>query len=109
MLQEVGQWVAYLDKRKQGAKFASELFLFLGDEGDDLWVGVRVGEGDAGKSDGEREAAGAGAAGVEVKDAVAPVDGRLVGVATDDGPNACGGGVKVDVVDGMDEVEQAAA
>ena len=31
MLQEVGQWVAYLYKRKRSAKFASELiFIFQG-------------------------------------------------------------------------------
>jgi len=82
---------------------------FLRDEGDDVRVGVAVGQRDTREGDGEREASGAGAAGVEVKDAIAPVDGRLVGVAADDGSDARGGRVEVEVVDGVDEVEEAAA
>ena len=72
-------------------------------------VGISVGESDAGEGDGEGESPWAGAAGVEVEDAVAPVDGRFVGVAADDGSDAGGGGVEVKVVDGVDEVEEAAA
>jgi len=74
-----------------------------------LRVGFSVGESDAGEGDGEGEAAWAGAAGVEVEDAVAPGDGGLVGVAADDRSDAGGGGVEVEVVDGVDEVEEAAA
>ena len=61
------------------------------------------------KRHGELEAAGAGAAGVEVDDAVSGLDAGLVGVAADDDGDACGFGVEVEPVDGMDEVEEAAS
>lgn len=63
---------------------------------------------DEGEGDGEGEAAGAGAARVEVEDAALPRDRRLVRVAADDGADAGGGGVEVEVVHGVHEVEEVA-
>ncbi len=71
-------------------------------------MGVGVPYVEEGVGDGEVEAAGAGAAGVEVEDSVAVLDGGLVGVAVEDCGDAGGVGVEVEVVDGVDEVDQAA-
>jgi hypothetical protein len=90
---------------RSGIKF----LILLWNEGDDLRIGVTVGQRDAGEGDGEREAARASAAGIKVKDAVAPIDGGLVGVAADDGPDAGGGRVQIEVVDGVDEIKETAA
>ena len=82
-------------------------------------VGVRGGGGgfrpgvgrcdaEEGVGDGEVEAARAGAAGVEVEDALAVVDGGFVGVAVEDDCDAGGLGFEVQVVEGVEHVDQAA-
>ncbi len=54
----------------------------------------------------QREAARTGAAGVEVEDAIGPGNFRLVGVAENDGGNACGVRMQVEVLSRMDQVEE---
>ena len=65
-------------------------------------------DAEEGAGDGEVEAAGAGAAGVEVEDSSVVLDGGLVGVSVDDCGDAGGVGVEVEVFAGVDEVEEAA-
>jgi len=69
---------------------------------------VGVCDAEEGAGDGEVEAAGAGAAGVEVEDSSVVLDGGLVGVSVDDCGDAGGVGVEVEVFAGVDEVEEAA-
>lgn len=78
------------------------------EEGEDGWGQGVLFDAEVGEGDGEVEAAGACAAWVEVEDVVAGFGGGLVGVAADDGGEAGGGGVQVEVVDGVDEVEEGA-
>jgi len=80
----------------------------LGEKVEDF--GLRLGAVDAeeGVGDGEVEAAGAGAAGVEVEDSVTVLDGGLVGVAVEDDADAGGLGVEVKVVEGVEQVDEAA-
>jgi hypothetical protein len=75
---------------------------------DDLSGGSAVVYAYAGEGDGEVEAAWAAAAGVEVEDAVAGCDGGLVGVAGEDEADACGVGVYVEVVDVVQDMDEAA-
>ena len=65
-------------------------------------------DAEEGAGDGEVEAAGAGAAGVEVEDSSVVLDGGLVGVSVDDCGDAGGVGVEVEVFAGVDDVEEAA-
>lgn len=67
--------------------------VWLGVEGEDFGLGVGVGDAQERVGDGEAESAGAYAAGVEVEDALAVVDGGLVGVAVKDYSDAGGVGV----------------
>ncbi len=55
---------------------------------------------------GQAKALGAGAAGVEVEDAVAPLDRGLVRVAADHGGDAGGFRFEVEITDGVDEVKE---
>ena len=80
----------------------------LGEEGENFGGGVAVLDAEEGAGDGEGEAAGACAAGVEVQDAVAVLDGGLVGVPVEDNADACGLGVEVEVVEGVKDVDEAA-
>lgn len=64
---------------------------------------------DSGQSDGKRETSRAGASGVEVKDVVAPLNGRPVGVAGDNRTDSGGVGMQIEVVNGMDQVEKTVA
>ncbi len=66
------------------------------------------GDGEDGEGDGEVEATGTAAAGVEVEDAAVGAGFGAVGVAADDRRDAGGGGIEVEIVDGVDEVEEAA-
>ena len=79
-----------------------------GEEGEDFCLGVRIGDAEEGAGDGEVEASGAGGAWVEVEDSVAVFDGGFVGVAIDDCGDAGGLGVEVEVVYGVEHVEEAA-
>ena len=58
--------------------------------------------------DGELEAAGTGAAGVEIEDALVDIRRGLVGVAEDHDGDAGGLGLEVEVCDGMQHVDQMA-
>jgi len=80
----------------------------LGEEGEDFGLGMGVGDAEEGAGDGEVEAAGAGAAGVEVEDSVVVLDGGFVGVAVDHDGDAGGVGVEVEILAGVDDVDQAA-
>ena len=71
-------------------------------------MGLAVGDAQEGVGDGEVEAAGAGAAGVEVEDSVAVADGGFVGVAVENYADAGGLGVEVEVVEVVDDVDEAA-
>jgi hypothetical protein len=62
-------------------------------------------EVEAGEADREREAAGAGAAGVDVEEAVLPVSFGLVSVPTDDDLKA-GGGIEVQVLEIVEDVDR---
>ena len=77
-------------------------------EVDNFGGGVAVLDAEKGVGDGEGEAAGAGTARVEVEDAVAVLDGGLVGVPVEDNADACGLGGEVEVVEGVDDVDEAA-
>lgn len=75
---------------------------------DEAWGDLGLGKGDEGEGDGELEAAGAGAPGVEVGNAISGFDLGLVRVAADDHGDAGSFGVHVEVVDGVNEVEEVA-
>jgi hypothetical protein len=83
-------------------------YLFGLQNGDDFWVEGGGGDRDEGYGDRELEAAGACAARVEVEDVAAGFDGWIVGVAGDDGGDACGVGADIEIVDRVDEVEESA-
>jgi len=80
----------------------------LSEEGDDAGFEAFGGEGDQRDGGGEMEAAWACASGVEVEDVVAGLDCWLVGVAGDDGGDSSRDGADVEIVDGVDEVEELA-
>ena len=83
---------------------APDLRLQVDDFGGGGWgFQVQPGEGD-----GEREAAGTAASGIEIKDVVAVLDERLMGVAVDDDGDSGCTGVEVEVVDGVEHVDEAA-
>ena len=94
--------------RDAGLGLGLENLMGLGEEGEDFGCGVGVGDAEEGAGDGEVEAAGAGGAWVEVEDAVAVLDGGLVGVAVDHYGDAGGLGADVEVFAGVDEVDQGA-
>ena len=66
-------------------------------------VGFNEGEGY-----GEFEAAGAAASGIEVEGSLAALDGGFMGVAAEDERDAGGLGVEVEILDGVDEVDEVA-
>ena len=70
--------------------------------------GWAVLDGQEGVGDGEVEAAGADAAGVQVEDSMAVVDGGFVGVAVEDDSDAGGLGIEVEVFEVVDDVDEAA-
>jgi len=61
------------------------------------------------EGDGQGKTPGAGAAGVEVEDTVLLRGRGFVGVAEEDYVDLCGGGVQVEVFQGVEHVEEAAA
>ena len=75
---------------------------------DDAWSHGAWSQFDQGQGYGEVEATGTGAAWVEVDDSIAGIDRGLVGVAADDHGDAGDFGVYIEIVDGMDEVENVA-
>jgi hypothetical protein len=74
-------------------------------ERDDFGVKAGGCQNQAGDGDGEAESAGAGAAGVDVQDTGAKLVGWHVAVAADDGSEAGGRGVEVELVDVVKDVE----
>ena len=79
------------------------------EQGDDLRFDLCVGDADQCDGDREFEAAGSGAAWIEVDDAVSGLDAGLVGVAADDHCYAGCFGVDLEPLDGVDEVDHLAA
>ena len=60
---------------------------------------------EVGQADWQREASGAGAAGVDIEDAIVHLRFRFVGVAADDDAKAGGGGVEVKFVEIVEDVD----
>jgi len=74
---------------------------------EDFGLRLTVLDAEMSAADGEVEAAGASAAGVEVEDALEVLNGRLVGVTVDDCGDAGCAGTEVEVLAGVEYVDQA--
>jgi hypothetical protein len=98
--------VAQDDKLWVGTKSS---WFELSQQGDDFGGGFACVEAEQGVGDGEVEAAGAAASGVEVEDALAVLDAWLVGVAVEDDAEAGGLGLDVEVGKVVEHVDEAAA
>ena len=94
--------------RREASRGVGENLLGLGEEGEDFGLRLGVVDAEEGVGDGEVEAAGAGAAWIEVEDALAVLGGGFVGVAVEDDSDAGGFGFEVQLVEGVEHVDQAA-
>lgn len=77
-------------------------------EADDFGGGLAVLDAEEGVGDGEVEAAGTGAAGVQVEDSVVVLDGGLVGMAAEDDADACCLRIQIQIFERVNHVDEAA-